>query len=348
MPQITPWFTVRAEADSRVVRISVRGVIGEWGVTDYDLIREIEAAGEIDEIHVEINSRGGEVDHALGIYNYLASHDALVSVRVTGIAASAGSIIAMAGDTITMPANALMMVHSPWSLAIGNADELRKAAEDLDKFSSTLVETYKARTGKSEDEIKALLEGETWLTAAEAKELGFADVVDAIKTRSAVAMAAAIQVPEDVMAKIDAIESAQSGEPGESGDPAGDAGDAGGEDPAPAARSLVDSIRAEAKSAGLSDHAEAFLLDSKITSEDEARAAMSEAQDVVALCEAVGSKDKAAGLIRDRKSLAEARAALIESRVSGDPDDIDKTINSPSPRQNESGAIWDRVLNLTK
>ena len=199
------WYTVRAEADA-TVHVSIRGLIGEWGVTDRDFIREIEAAGDADLISLHINSRGGEVDHGLAIYNYLRAHRAAVRVEVDGIAASAASIIAMSGDEIVMPANALLMLHYPWTFAMGNADELEKVAEDLRKFESALIDTYVARTGKGQAEVRDLLAAETWLTAAEAKDMGFADTVIPLKQTAAVAMAEALDVPESVMAALQAMD----------------------------------------------------------------------------------------------------------------------------------------------
>ncbi|MCK7542955.1 Clp protease ClpP [Marinobacter bryozoorum] len=200
------WFDVRAQADRKEVSVSIRGFIGEWGVSDSELIREVEAAGDVEMINVNINSRGGEVDHGLSIYNFLRTHPALVSVRIDGIAASAASVIAMAGDEITMPANALMMVHNPWTFAMGNAAELRKTADDLEQFEKTLLATYTARTGKDEEAIKDLLDDETWLTAAEAVELGFADTVESLAQPAAVAMAKAMDIPAEILAKVAEIE----------------------------------------------------------------------------------------------------------------------------------------------
>ena len=205
MPQ--NWFTVRAMGDQKAVHVSVRGIIGEFGVSDREFIREVEAAGDdVEMIHVTINSRGGEADHGLSIYNYLRNHKALVSVRIDGIAASSASVIAMAGDEIIMPANALMMVHNPWTFAMGNATELRKTADDLEQFEKALMATYLARTGRNEDDVRALLEGETWLTAQEAVELGFADQVEALQRPAAAALAESASIPQAVIEKIDAIE----------------------------------------------------------------------------------------------------------------------------------------------
>ncbi len=198
------WFNV--VASSGHIEASIRGPIGEWGETDRSFIARIEAAGKAKTIGLTINSRGGEVDHALSIFNYLRSHSASVTVKIDGIAASAASIIAMAGDIIVMPANALMMVHSPWSFAAGNSDDLRKAADDLEKFEAALIETYMARTGKDADDIKALLAAETWMTAAEAVEEGFADEVEIIARSASIAMAEASGIPPEVLSRLAAIE----------------------------------------------------------------------------------------------------------------------------------------------
>lgn len=199
------WFNVQAASGH--IEVAIRGPIGEWGETDRSFIDRLEAAGDAQSIALTINSRGGEVDHALAIYNYLRNHKARVTVRIDGIAASAASIIAMAGDEIVMPANALMMVHSPWAFAAGNADELRRAADDLDKFESALIETYQARTGKDAESIKALLSAETWMTAAEAVEHGFADVLEPIARPAIVAMAEASGIPPEVLSRLAALES---------------------------------------------------------------------------------------------------------------------------------------------
>lgn len=200
------WYSIQTLAESKVARVAIRGVIGDWGTSDKDLIRDITDAGEIDEIHLSINSRGGDATQGLSIYNFLRTHPALVTVRVDGMAASAASIVAMAADTIVMPANTLMMVHNPWTIVVGNASELRKAANDLDKFESSLVQTYLARTGKTEAEIRDLLANETYMTADEAKALGFADVVEPLAKPAAMAFAEALDVPADVLARMQALE----------------------------------------------------------------------------------------------------------------------------------------------
>lgn len=131
-------------------------------------------------VTVRINSNGGDVVEAQGIYNALRRHSAdggEVTVEIDALAASAASYVAMAGDTINIAENAMLMIHKAWTLAMGNADQLRDTAGILDKFDGILAATYSARTGMEVAAITDLLSAETWLTAAEAVEKGFADAV---------------------------------------------------------------------------------------------------------------------------------------------------------------------------
>ena len=111
----------------------------------------------------------------MAIYNALKRHAGPVSVWIDGIAASAASYIAMAGDEVVMPENAFLMIHDPSGVVMGTADDMRAMAEALDKIKGSLVAGYVAKSGGAEDDIAALMAKETWLDAAEAVELGFAD-----------------------------------------------------------------------------------------------------------------------------------------------------------------------------
>lgn len=168
------WFRIRA-AGRGVAEIAIYDEIGAWGVTAKQFAQELRALGDLSLINLHIHSPGGDVFEGMAIYNLLASHPARVEVYVDGLAASMASVIAMVGDVVIMPANAMMMIHRPWGIQGGDADEMRRYAELLDKVEGTLVASYTKKTGKSEEEIKQLLAAETWLTGAEAVEQGFAD-----------------------------------------------------------------------------------------------------------------------------------------------------------------------------
>ncbi|QPA33424.1 head maturation protease, ClpP-related [Thermaerobacillus caldiproteolyticus] len=147
-------------------------------VTPKSLLRDLDALGDVSEITVRINSGGGSAFAGLTIYEILKSHKATIITRVDGLAASAASIIAMAGDKIIMGTGAMLMIHNPWTIAIGESKDLRHTADVLDKVSQSLISVYSDRTGLDAKEIKKMLDKETWLTADEAVEKGFADEVD--------------------------------------------------------------------------------------------------------------------------------------------------------------------------
>ena len=132
-------------------------------------------------VTVHINSPGGDVMAGAEIYSALREHsmngEGSVTVIITALAASAASIIAMAGDRILMHPVAYMMIHNPWTIAMGDAKELRKTAKTLDVISEGLVSAYETRTGKDREELKKLLDAETWMSAATCVEEGFADEI---------------------------------------------------------------------------------------------------------------------------------------------------------------------------
>ncbi len=130
-------------------------------------------------INVHINSLGGDTYTGIAIYNLLRekSKTAKIITYVDAIAASAASIIAMAGDKVIMPSNTLMMIHNCWTFGVGNANELRKTASDMDKIMNAVIQCYLSKVNIAEDELRNLLDEETYLTADEALEKGFCDEV---------------------------------------------------------------------------------------------------------------------------------------------------------------------------
>jgi len=129
-------------------------------------------------ITVRVNSPGGEVTAAQAIYNLIKSHPAHVTMIIDGIAASAATLILMAGNRIIMPSNALMMIHNPMIVAVGDHNDMLHAAEILEKAKETMLNVYSERTGKDRTDLSKLLDDETWMTAAEALQEGFIDEVD--------------------------------------------------------------------------------------------------------------------------------------------------------------------------
>ncbi|MEC0248895.1 Clp protease ClpP [Paenibacillus chitinolyticus] len=141
--------------------------------------QDLQALGGIRTLNVYINSPGGEVAQGQAIHTILKRHKAHVNVYVDGVAASIASTIAMAGDTIYMPKNTMMMLHLPWTIAMGNATDFRKTADDLEKRTESLIEAYLSKTGESlsREKLIEILEAETWLTAQECFDYGLCDVI---------------------------------------------------------------------------------------------------------------------------------------------------------------------------
>lgn len=180
------FWRVQAATDSTGSKIGelyiYGGIYGErWADEDVTpaIIRdELAALGPLDVLHVYINSPGGDPWAAHAIYNLLRRHASEKIVHIDGVAASAASVVAMAGDRVVMPPNSMMMIHKAWTLAIGNADDLREVADVMDRIDESLVMAYEQKTGLERERIRKMLAVETWMTAEEAVELGFADELD--------------------------------------------------------------------------------------------------------------------------------------------------------------------------
>jgi ATP-dependent Clp endopeptidase proteolytic subunit ClpP len=171
-----PDFRIQMSAP-RKAEIAIYDVLGpSWaGMIDAKLVdRKIKEAGPLDEIDVRLNTPGGSAYEGLAIHNLLKDHPAKVTTIVDGVAASAGSLILMAGDVRRVPKNALVMIHNPSTAAWGEKDELLKAANRLDQVKSAAIETYAARTGLSAEKLAKMMDDETWLNGTEAVAQKFA------------------------------------------------------------------------------------------------------------------------------------------------------------------------------
>jgi len=154
----------------------IKGDIANWSSSVWEFNYKMRSVKEDEEIELEINSYGGDVFTGIDIMNTLRGHKGKVTITITGIAASAASIICMGADKIKAYSNTQMMVHNAWTIVIGNAKELRKAADDLDSIGESVLASYTHRIDA--DTAKKL---ETYLPASKAKELGLVDeIVDAV------------------------------------------------------------------------------------------------------------------------------------------------------------------------
>lgn len=178
MSKKSNYFDMKLEGE--VAHIDVYGEVSSWSeeTSVKGFTESLKSLGEVKEINLHINSPGGEVFEGVAIYNILKSHKASVNVVIDGLAASIASVIAMAGDTISIPSNAMLMIHNPLIGMWGNAEDLRREADVLDKVAISIRQSYLSRNlAINEDELIQLMADETWLTANEALEKGFVDAV---------------------------------------------------------------------------------------------------------------------------------------------------------------------------
>ena len=170
---MTSWYAIRARGTG--AEVAIYDEIGAYGVSAKGFLTELGALPEGTPVDLRLNSPGGSVFDAVAIHNALKRHEGTVTVWIDGIAASAASYVAMAGDEIVMPENAFLMIHDPSGLVMGTAGDMRAMAEALEKVKGGLVQGYAAKSGRTPEEISALMSAETWLDAADALAQGFAD-----------------------------------------------------------------------------------------------------------------------------------------------------------------------------
>lgn len=166
-----------------VAELYLYGTIGNGWFDDITSgnVKEFLNTSDVSQLNVHVNSGGGDVFESIAIHNLLKSHSAKISIYIDGLAGSGASVIAMAGDKIIMPRNAMMMIHKAWTVAAGNADEFRKVANDMDKIDHAVTESYTGRFVGEREELVTLLTNEEWLTADECMALGFCDSVGEIQ-----------------------------------------------------------------------------------------------------------------------------------------------------------------------
>jgi ATP-dependent Clp protease protease subunit len=177
-----------AKANGKRGEIYIYEAIGEgWygGITAKSFSDSLKDLGKVDALDIYVNSPGGSVFDGIAIYNQIARFGGEKVIHIDGIAASIASVICMAGSEIRIADNGMMMIHDPWSVAFGTAEEMRKMADSLDKVRETILGTYVSRTEGDREKISDLMTAETWLSADEAVAQGFADKKTEAKTLKA-------------------------------------------------------------------------------------------------------------------------------------------------------------------
>ncbi len=178
MKKFWNWIRDETNPDARILRLE--GTIAEESWFDDEVTPaafKVELTSGSGPITVWINSPGGDCVAAAQIYNMLMDYPADVTVRIDGIAASAASVIAMAGTKVQMSPVSVMMIHNPLTVAMGDSDEMRRAIQLLDEVKESIINAYEIKTGLSRAKLSHLMDGETWMNAKKALELGFCDEI---------------------------------------------------------------------------------------------------------------------------------------------------------------------------
>lgn len=180
------FFNIKASADGKSADVFILGEITQWAYEEFGEMssvvfkEKLDAVGDVSIINLYVNSPGGSVFEGIAIGNMLKRHKARTIAYVEALAASIASDIIASCDEVRMPSNAMLMLHNAMNGVFGNAKELRKAADDLERINEMQIETYKSKiNGKtSEEEIRRLMDEETWLSAQQAYEIGLCDVIE--------------------------------------------------------------------------------------------------------------------------------------------------------------------------
>jgi ATP-dependent Clp endopeptidase proteolytic subunit ClpP len=336
------WYGFRAQA--RGAEIVIYDEIGAFGIPAKAFLDEMKALGPTHELTVRINSPGGSVFDGVAIYNALKRHDAAITVWIDGIAASIASMIAMAGDEVVMPENAMLMLHDPSGLVMGTATDLRAMAEALDRMKAGMVAAYCDKSGRDDAEIEALMRDETWLSAQEALELGLADRVEQPVRMAAhfdlsrfrntpPQLAALVATPspqEDDMSDskkagprksgVDESPTPQAAPPETSADDtaAGLASQPAAVTDAEPAATPQPGVAAAASSAEPPPQPTAQVIDLDAVRADERKATLAYVAEVHELCALAGRGDLAADFVAKATPVAQVRRALLEARTAED------------------------------
>lgn len=310
------WYSIKAKGagQKKVAQVRIYDEIGPWGKTANQFCEELAAAVVgASKIVVPINSLGGDVFAANAIFNELMRHELPVETRVDGVAASAASLIFMAGDERIMPENATLMVHNAWTIAAGTADDLRDTAEMMDKVREGIVSAYR-RSGQSEESVVEMMDATTWMTALDAQALGFCT---AIEEPVKLVASANIEDALDRMSGVPAVLRTQL-LAAANADPEPELAPPAPQD----AATLAAKIYAQSRERGIPQLAEAVLLSGGLGGADAATARLEAAEQIAVLCASVKLQDKATEFVAAGLSVEQVRARLFEHVVTA-ADSID-------------------------
>ncbi|MGC2970390.1 head maturation protease, ClpP-related [Paraburkholderia aspalathi] len=354
------WWDIKAMTNAQgaaVAEIRIYDEIGFWGTDAKTFIAQLDtAAASATELIVAVNSPGGDVFDAFAIYNALRRYAGKVTARVDGVAASAAGLVVMAGDQVVMPENAMLMIHNPWTIALGTAADLRSTADMMDKARDGILAAYRRKSGQTDEELTAMMDAETWLTALEAQSLGFCDVIEepvrlAASTNAAGLLARFRNSPEPVQALVEAGSDAPSSTAQISNDPA--VNDLSAEnppepvpqDPEPVVVPEEPGVLAAhvfnaCRAANLSMCAESIVTLTALKDRSTIDSAIRDATDIAGLCLAAKLPELTAQFVGDGLNPDQVRARLFDRVTQAQP----RVNNRQQPVFDEAGRSMHGVM----
>jgi ATP-dependent protease ClpP protease subunit len=321
------WYAVNAsgEAADRVIEVFVYGEIGAWGITANQFVQDLRAMDDgVSPVVAAFNSIGGDLFDGLAMHNALSRLGERCTGRIDALAASAASVAVCGAHRVVIAANAMLMIHNPYTYTGGDAEDFRRVADVLDQTLEAIIAAYKAKAPNIDDaELRRMVDAETWLTANEAVALGLADEVgDGIKVKACLGQGAVLQrfqhAPADLLAQLD-----EAPEPDPDLDPV---------EP-PLVPPVVDStklalmVTQRCTAAGISNLIEPLLNSTQLESEEVVLAGLARAKAINDLCVAARLPEFSAEYVAAGLDAPAVRARLFDKIVtSGKGFEIDNSL----------------------
>jgi ATP-dependent Clp protease protease subunit len=335
------WYTIRARGTG--AEVLIYDEIGAYGVSAKGFLAELGALPDGVPINLRLNSPGGSVFDAVAIFNALQRHTGAITVWIDGIAASAASYIAMAGDEIVMPENAFLMIHDPSGLVMGTAADMREMAQTLDKIAGCMIRGYAAKSGRSEEQIATLMAAETWFDAQDALDAGLATRMaepvriaasfDIGRFRNAPTALTEVGDGEGAATSHDIVPDENDVAPCPTADPASP--------PEGDGHAFVDGTFPRVDGEPLSTVAASnTALDPSVIR----ASVLAHARTVIDLCHLAGQPQRAGRFLEDNTSIDAVRASLLAAKAQAEPE---ITPHHPQPGRSSMARPWGDVIART-
>ena len=341
------WYTFQAsgEAEQQTIEVFVYGEIGTWGVSANQFVQDLRAMDDgTSPVVVAFNSIGGDLFDGLAIHNALSRLGERCTGRIDALAASAASVAVCGAHRVVIAANAMLMIHNPYTFTGGDAEDFRRVADVLDQTLEAIIAAYKSKAPDiDEAELRRMVNAETWLTANEAVALGLADEVgDGLKVKACLGQGSVLHrfqnAPAELLAQLDEEPDVEPTDPVNPADPA----------PVLDAAGLALMVTKGCAAAGISNLVDPILASTKLESEAVVTAALTKAKALHGLCVAARLPELTGEFLAAGLDEAAVRARLFDKLVSsGGGFEINNSLpldNDPAPtikaKQVDSHSIW--------